>query len=107
MADEIKRVGKRYFIQSPNKNFFIEPHFLFPLFQFLPKLIQCWLLTHFSIGYYSRQSSRESAIQIIDSIHLLRKREILNLFAGCRLFEERVLGMTKSFVAYAGWNDAS
>lgn len=31
MAREIQRVGKRYFIQTPNKSFPIEPHFLFPL----------------------------------------------------------------------------
>src|SRR5690606_38569539 len=36
MAAEIQRVGKRYFVQTPNKYFFIEPHYALPLFQFLP-----------------------------------------------------------------------
>jgi hypothetical protein len=36
MAQEIKRVGKRYYIQIPYLYFPIEPHFVFPLFQFLP-----------------------------------------------------------------------
>lgn len=35
-AHETSRVEKRYWIQIPNKNFLIEPHFNFPLFQFLP-----------------------------------------------------------------------
>ena len=29
------RVGKKYFIQTPNKYFPIEPHYLFPFFQFM------------------------------------------------------------------------
>jgi ubiquinone/menaquinone biosynthesis C-methylase UbiE len=32
MANEVKRVGKRYFVQTPSKSFFLEPHFLFPFF---------------------------------------------------------------------------
>ncbi len=38
MANEIQRVGKRYFVQTPYRYFPIEPHFLFPFFQFLPRL---------------------------------------------------------------------
>ena len=36
MADEIRRVGKRYFVQTPNAYFPLEPHFLVPGFQFMP-----------------------------------------------------------------------
>src|SRR5690606_18576065 len=32
MASEIRRVGKKYFIQTPNKYFFIEPHYALPFF---------------------------------------------------------------------------
>ena len=34
MADEMKRVGKKMFLQTPNRYFLLEPHFLFPFFQF-------------------------------------------------------------------------
>ena len=36
MATEVMRVGKKYFVQTPNLFFPIEPHFVFPLFQFMP-----------------------------------------------------------------------
>lgn len=35
-AKEVVRVGKSHWIQTPYKHFPIEPHFLFPLFQYLP-----------------------------------------------------------------------
>ena len=37
-AREIARVGVRYFVQTPNRWFPIEPHLLTPLVHFLPRL---------------------------------------------------------------------
>ncbi|WP_235114924.1 methyltransferase domain-containing protein [Cyclobacterium qasimii] len=37
MAKEAMRVGKNFYVQTPNKYFIIEPHYLLPYFQFLPK----------------------------------------------------------------------
>ena len=36
MANETMRVGKKFFVQTPNKYFPIEPHYFFPFFQFMP-----------------------------------------------------------------------
>lgn len=41
-ANEIRRVSDRYFVQTPNKWFVIEPHYGLPLIQFLPRRARRW-----------------------------------------------------------------
>jgi len=36
-------------------------------------------------------------------VELLSGREFAALFPGARIYREKVLGLTKSFTAYAGW----
>ncbi|MBN4006555.1 methyltransferase domain-containing protein [Nostoc sp. LPT] len=100
MATEVMRVGKRYFVQTPNLFFPIEPHFVFPLFQFLPINLQIWLLTNFALGWYDKVSDKQLARRIANSIKLLSKRKFLNLFPEAQLYEEKVFGLTKSFIVY-------
>ncbi|MEJ6486384.1 methyltransferase domain-containing protein [Nostoc punctiforme UO1] len=100
MATEVMRVGKRYFVQTPNVFFPIEPHFVFPLFQFLPVSSRVWLLTNFAIGWYDKVADKELARKIATSIKLLSKREFLNLFPESQLYEEKFFGLTKSFTVY-------
>ncbi len=38
-AQECRRVGRFYFTQTPNKRFFIEPHYIAPFVHWLPKWI--------------------------------------------------------------------
>jgi 2-polyprenyl-3-methyl-5-hydroxy-6-metoxy-1,4-benzoquinol methylase len=103
MAREIQRVGKRYFVQTPNYLFPIEPHFLLPGFQWLPASVRVFLVRHFSLGWIRRIPDRDKAAELVHSTRLLRKGELLALFPGARLYEEKVLGLTKSFVVYKGW----
>ena len=103
MANEIRRVGKRYFLQTPNRYFPIEPHFLFPFFQFLPLWAKVWLVTSFRIGWSPRFTDKKEAAEFVSSVKLLSKQELLNLFPGSTLFEEKIWGMTKSFIVYDGW----
>jgi hypothetical protein len=103
MADEVKRVGKRYFIQTPNRNFPIEPHFEFPFFQFMPIRVSAWIASHFALGWYGKFPSYEAAKKEIASIHLLSKRELERLFSEATICEEKLGGITISLIAYYGW----
>jgi len=106
MAGEIRRVGHRYFVQTPNKFFPIEPHFFFPFFQFLPLPVRAWLLSHVRLGRSVRKRlDPDKAAAQAASIRLLGKKEVRRLFPSAQLYQERIYGMVKSFVAYRGWED--
>jgi SAM-dependent methyltransferase len=101
MANELSRLGKRFYVQTPNRYFPIEPHFVFPGFQFLPVASRVWLLRHFSLGWYPRIPDREEALREATGIRLMTKAELRQLFPEAAIFEERYCGMTKSFVVYS------
>ena len=105
MAKEVVRVGRRYFVQTPNKYFPLEPHFLFPFFQFLPIWIRVLLLQNFNLGWFVKTADKAKAREIVEEIRLLSKREFISLFPNASIFQEKVFGMTKSFVAYGGWDE--
>ena len=98
MADEMKRVGKKMFLQTPNRYFPLEPHFLFPFFQFLPLRTQVWLVMHFKLGWYDRMPDRKQAVEVCNSIMLLTRNDLLKMFPGAVIRKEKFLGITKSFV---------
>jgi len=100
MAGEIRRVGRNYFIQTPNYYFPLEAHFLFPLFQFLPMQCKIFLLTHFNLGYYKKKHSRDDALKAIREIRLLRMSDLKELFPDSVIVKEKLFGFTKSFMAY-------
>lgn len=103
MASEVQRVGRAFFVQTPNRNFPLEPHFLFPFFQFLSVDAQVYLLTHFRLGWSDRLQDPDEARRVAQSVRLLDRRTLRSLFPTAEIWDERVLGMTKSFVAYSGF----
>jgi SAM-dependent methyltransferase len=100
MAIEVRRVGKRYFLQTPNRYFPMEPHFLFPFFQFLPRAIQIALVQNFSLGWIEQRPDRSQAAQAVDGIRLLSYRELSSLFPDGKVAREKIFGLTKSLIAY-------
>jgi SAM-dependent methyltransferase len=89
-ADEIRRLGKGYFVQTPNRHFPIESHTWLPFIAWLPRwlLIPALRLTN---RFWVKASSPD--------FHLLDRKELTQLFDGARIVEERVFGLTKSLIA--------
>jgi hypothetical protein len=104
MADEIRRVGCRYFVQTPNKRFPLEPHFLVPWFQYLPIGVRAWMINNFDMGWYLRIPDITSARDEVQSIQLLTRHRFIELFPDARIHEEKLAKLTKSFIAIGGWD---
>ncbi len=103
MANHIRRVGKRHFVQTPNYYFPIEPHFLFPGFQFLPTSARAHLLNRFDLGWMAREPTLDVARDVVDSVRLLKRSEFVRLFPDSHIYDETFCGLTKSFIAYDGF----
>lgn len=100
MAQEVRRVGKHYFIQTPNYWFPIEPHFVFPCFQYFPKSLRVWLISNFSLGFYEKFHDKEQARTQVEEIKLLSLRQVKDLFPGAKIYKEKFWGLHKSMIAY-------
>ncbi len=104
MAKEMRRVASKIYLQTPNRYFPLEPHFLFPFFQFLPFKMKVWLLRNFNLGWYPRQKNKEKAMEVVRSVRLMTRKELKMLFPGAEIYRERFVGLVKSFVVMEGFS---
>lgn len=103
MAAEVCRVGRCYFVQTPNRHFPLEPHFLVPGFQYFPRPLQVALVRRFDLGWYRRRPDPAAALALVAEHRLLTAGELRALFPEAAILRERVLGLTKSLIACGGW----
>lgn len=99
MAKEVLRIGKKHIIQTPNKYFFIEPHYIIPFFQFIPKKIQLKILTKTKISRLKKWDEK-FAKQYVNEIRLMKQKELNEIFPNSNIYYEKFLGMTKSFTIH-------
>lgn len=98
-ADTIRRLGNRYFMQTPDYWFPYEPHFRFIGFQYLPINLRAYLLNKMQLGFFARELSREKAHAHVEAVRLLSKKDVAMLFPKARIERERILGFSKSIMA--------
>ena len=99
MAVEVLRIGKNHIIQTPNKYFFIEPHYIIPFFQFYPKKIQFEILTKTKLSRLKKWD-KKFAKQYLEEIRLLTLKEMKEIFPASKIYKEKFLGISKSFTAH-------
>jgi hypothetical protein len=101
-AREIARVGRAYWVQTPNRWFLVESHLLTPFIHWLPRRVQRALLPFSVWGLQSRADPdrrRYYFEHYLAEIRLLGYAELHALFPGAKVIRERVWGLTKSLVA--------
>lgn len=99
MASEIIRVGQKHIVQTPNKYFFLEPHYLLPFFQFIPDKLKYLILTKTKLSRLKKWD-KKFASQYIEEIRLLSLKEIKVFFPSSKIYFEKFLGMNKSFTMH-------
>jgi hypothetical protein len=96
---ETVHTSSRYWIQTPNRYFPIEPHFMFPWLQHLPRRVQEALIVRWPFGHYGSVVDRRQALRDLQNVELLSRTELGAYFPDAEIYNEKVLGLTKSFVA--------
>lgn len=100
MANEIRRVAKNYYVQTPNFYFPIEPHWLFPFFQFLPFKAKVFLTRNLDLGHYKRAATENEAITRVNEVKLLTERKLKKAFPDAKVYREKFFGLVKSITMY-------
>lgn len=103
-AAEIARVGKQYWVQTPNRSFPIEHHLWTPFVHWLPRSWQAAIVKRFSVWSLvtnHKGEQREFYLKhYLDSIRLLSASDLRELFPGSTIVRERFFGWTKSLIAW-------
>jgi hypothetical protein len=103
MAAEIRRVGKAYWVQTPNFWFPVEPHFQIPGWQWMPADLRISVIQKWRCGWRGPCPDPVQARQLVDEVRLLSRRELKAIFPGATLLAERFCGLVKSWTAVEGF----
>ena len=98
-AREVRRVGRRYYVQTPAREFPVEPHLLAPFIHWLPVSSQRRLIRYGTgWGLLTKPSPRQIE-DLLQEIRLLTFQEFKQLFPDSLILTEKLLGLTKSYSA--------
>jgi hypothetical protein len=99
MASEVRRVGRAYYVQTPNYWFPIEPHYLFPCLHWMPFPWRIAIARSRRLGGWPRAESVGVAVSAQQAAILLTAKMLAALFPDAVLSKERFFGLPKSLIA--------
>ncbi len=98
LAGVVASAGHRFWVQTPYRYFPLEPHWLFPGFQWLPLKMKVAVTRHWRYGHRYQRDPR-TALRLALEVELLSITEMRALFPTGHLWMERSAGLVKSLVA--------
>jgi len=93
-ANEVRRLGCGYWVQTPSRWFPLEPHSLMPFWWFYPAALR-----RFLIGRWRRNMPNWA--DMVAESRVLSKTDLRKLFPEAHIAPERLLGLPKSYIAFA------
>lgn len=99
LALEIQRLAPRYFVQTPNRHFFFEPHFLTPFVHWFPRSVRVKMMRNFTVWGLLTRPSQAQCQTTVNEICLLDPKDMRHLFSQGEIHVERCMGMPKSVIA--------
>ena len=99
-AQEVRRVGREVYCQTPNRWFPFDVHYLAFFWHWWPKTLRNYFVVRYLTGWgWVFRPDREAVLDWAQHVNLVGKKEFQALFPDCAIEEEKFLGMTKSFIA--------
>ena len=99
-SDVVHESAPAWWVQTPYRYFPIEPHWLFPGFQFLPFRARLTVAQHWNVGHNPALKNKAEAAELVASTELISATEMHAYFPDGKLWFERIGGIPKSMVAY-------
>lgn len=98
-ADVVQESAPAWWVQTPYRYFPIEPHWVFPGFQFLPFRARVMVCQHWNTIHCAPEKDRAEAAAVVASIELISTTEMRAYFPTSKIWYERLAGVPKSLVA--------
>lgn len=101
-ASEVRRVGRAYYVQTPNFWFPIDPHNAFPMLHWMPDPLRMFAVTRFNVGV-TRKVDFAGAAARLDGTKMISRSYFRALFPDAEHSSERLaLVFVKSLIATRG-----
>lgn len=102
-ADTVRGAAAHHWVQTPYRYFPVEPHWVFPGFQFLPMAARAGISASWPLGWMHDLNDppigRYEHLPYAIEVELLSRTEMRHYFPKSELLWERFAGLTKSLIA--------
>lgn len=97
-AESVHQSAPHHWVQTPYRYFPIEPHWLFPGFQWLPVAAQALVTQRWPLGHRHATDKAAATVWALEA-ELLSITEMRHYFPDSQIWRERFAGLPKSLVA--------